>query len=121
MYDSRPEELIHAEKLMYSGKLEETLEIINNFEKIHNLSKKEQLRSLLLRGWISVFQVQFDLAIENGFMAYQMSQDLELVSESIEALTLKSFMVFFEKVKEASKNLSDAQNLLDSKELISFY
>ncbi|MHA2324925.1 MAG: hypothetical protein ACXACB_05975, partial [Promethearchaeota archaeon] len=32
--DSQPYELIHAEELMYDGKVEEALEIIINFEKM---------------------------------------------------------------------------------------
>ncbi|MFX0083936.1 MAG: hypothetical protein ACFE94_19495 [Candidatus Hodarchaeota archaeon] len=51
MSDPRPKELIHAEELMYNGKIEEALEIIYNFEKNFKPVTKQHLWALLSRGW----------------------------------------------------------------------
>jgi len=41
MSDPRTEEIIRAEKLIYKGRVEEALEIINNFENNHNSTQTD--------------------------------------------------------------------------------
>ncbi len=67
MSDSRPEQLIYAEELMYSGKVEEALEIVINFEKTSDLTPKDQLSALILKGWIYNTKVRLYLVILKVF------------------------------------------------------
>jgi tetratricopeptide (TPR) repeat protein len=114
MSDFRPNELIHAEELMYNGKLEEVLEIIRNFERISELSPKDKLSTLLLKGNIYQLTHQFKKAVEAGESAYSMSQELGLVHESIEALTLKAWIVRYGKNDDALNLILEAEKLLSS-------
>ena len=43
MSDPRPKELIHAEKLTFMGKVEESLEFIRNYEIKHGITPEERL------------------------------------------------------------------------------
>jgi tetratricopeptide (TPR) repeat protein len=112
MPDSRPKELIHAEELMYEGKLERTLNLITSFEKEGKKSSKEQLWILLLRGWVYALREQINSAIEVGESTYQMSKELKLVPEAIEALLLKVYCVFLGKFEEANSYILEAERLL---------
>ncbi len=112
MPDSRPKELIHAEELMYKGKLERTLNLITSFEKKGKKSSKEQLWILLLRGWVYALREQINSAIEVGESTYKMSKELKLVPEAIEALLLKVYCVFLGKFEEANSYILEAERLL---------
>jgi tetratricopeptide (TPR) repeat protein len=114
MLDLRPEELIRAEELMYNGKVKEALEIVINFEKKVELTPKDQLSALLLKGNIYRLTAQLKEAVEIGERAYSMSQELGLVPETIEALFLKTVMVFLGKPDEALDLISKAEELFDS-------
>jgi hypothetical protein len=59
MSDSRPGQLIRAKDLMDNGKVEEALEIIIDFEKIRELTPKNHLSALILRGNIYRINHQF--------------------------------------------------------------
>ena len=95
MSDSRPEQLIRAEELYYNGKVDEALEIVENFEKISELTQKDQLSALLLKGNIFCVTHEFIKAIDIGEDVYPISQELGLVPESIEALSLKAQIFWF--------------------------
>jgi tetratricopeptide (TPR) repeat protein len=114
MTDNRPKELIRAEELMYNGKVEEALEIVLNFEKRSELSTKDQLSALLLKGMIYSFMFQIKKAVEIGERAYPMSQELGLVMESIEALILKIYISFFGNTDEGLNLILEAEKLLNS-------
>jgi len=111
MSDPRPEELIHAEELLYDGKVEEALEIVTNFEKKINLTPKNKLFSMILRGNIYASMYEFQKAIKVGEIAYLLSQDLEMIPESIMALILQSFSW---KPDEAHDFVLEAEKLLES-------
>ncbi|MFX1477114.1 MAG: tetratricopeptide repeat protein [Promethearchaeota archaeon] len=114
MSDSRPEQLIRAEELMYSGRVEEAFEMILNFEKTGGISPKDQLSALLLKGVIYGLKNQFKEGVEVGERAYSMSQKLGLVPESIEALNLKALIVHLGKLEEAFSLVLEAEKLLNS-------
>ncbi len=111
MPDLRPEELILAEELIYNGKPDKALEIVVHFKKKSGITPKEQLWVLLLRGWVHVFKEQNKEAAEVGKQAYKSSKLLEMVSESAEALILKSYV---EDQNKALELLSKAEVLLRS-------
>ena len=111
MTDSRPEQLIHAEELIYNGKVEEALEIVINFEKMSKITPKDRLSALLLKGSIYNFTHQHKKAVEVGGLAYSMSQELGLVPESIEALLIKAWMLRLGKVGEALKLILEAEKV----------
>ena len=112
MSDPLPEQLIRAEELMYNGKGEEALEIIINFEKRSDLTPRNKLSALLLRGWVYSTKIQFEKPMEMGERTYTMSQELGLVSETIEALILKVYSVFLGKIEEAFNHVLEAEKLL---------
>lgn len=90
MSDTRPEQLIRAEELMYNGKGEEALEIVLNFEKRSDLTPKNKLTALLLRGWIYRLNLHLKEAVDVGELGYSMSKELGLIPESVEALLLRA-------------------------------
>ncbi|MFW9824297.1 MAG: tetratricopeptide repeat protein [Candidatus Thorarchaeota archaeon] len=114
MPDSRPKELIHAEELYYDGQVEEALEIIENFEKTGDLAQKDQLSAILLKGNIYCITHEFIKAIDIGERAYPISQELGLVPESIEALSLKAQIFWHGNIKKALDLISEAEKLLAS-------
>jgi len=114
MSDSRPEQLILAEELVYNGKVEEALEIVMNFEKKGELTPKDQLSALLLKGNVYVYNQQMKDAVKVGELAYSMSQELGLVPESIDALSLMAQMWFLGNVDKALKLILEAEKLLNS-------
>ncbi len=114
MSDSRPEQLIRVEGLMCNGKLEKALEIVLNFEKRSDLNPKDQLSALLLKGWIKALGFQVKETIEVGELAYSMSQELELIPESIEALLFKAYKILLGKADEALSLTLAAEKLLNS-------
>ena len=62
MSDPRPKELIQTEELRFIGKVEESLEIIRNYERKHGITPEEQLWTLLLKGWgYGVFHHTFSI------------------------------------------------------------
>ncbi|MHA2037617.1 MAG: tetratricopeptide repeat protein [Promethearchaeota archaeon] len=114
MSDPRPKEIIRAEELLDNGKLEGALEIITNFEKKDGITPKEKLWVLLLTGQLHLNKLQFKKSVEVGEQAYQLSKELEMLSESIEALILKSYISIFGKPDEALNLIAKAEALLDS-------
>jgi len=114
MLDSRPDQLIRAEELMYNGRVEEAFKIVINFEKTSELGLKDQLSALLLKGIIYGLKNQFKEGVETGERAYSISQHLGLVPELIEALFLKALVVHLGKLEEASNLTLEAENLLNS-------
>ncbi|MHA2400961.1 MAG: tetratricopeptide repeat protein, partial [Promethearchaeota archaeon] len=114
MSDPKPEELIHAEELIFKGKVEEALEMVTNFEKRSDSTLKNQLSALLLKGNIYRLTAQLKGAVEVGELAYSMSQELGLVPESIEALFLKAVMVYLGKRDEALDLISKAEELFNT-------
>ncbi len=112
MSDPRPEILILAEKNIDNGKLEKALEIVTNFEKNSNITPKEQLWALLLRGFVHNYKLQMKETVEVGEQAYQLSRELEMVSESIEALILKTSILFLGKAGESLEIITKIEELL---------
>lgn len=112
MSDPRPEELIYTEELMYSGKVEEALEIVVNFEKKRNITAKEQLWVSLLKGVIHVVKNQYKEGIELGNYSYDLSGKLGMIPESIEALILKAYILFHGNPNESLIHILEAEKLL---------
>ncbi|MHA1992713.1 MAG: tetratricopeptide repeat protein [Candidatus Hodarchaeales archaeon] len=114
MSDPRPEELIHAEELIYDGKVEEAYEIISNFEKTSELSSKDQLWLLLLKGLGYAINQQYKESVEIGEQAYKLSSDLNMKSEKIESLFLRAHMASIGKPNEALDSILEAEKLYNS-------
>ncbi|KKN57294.1 hypothetical protein LCGC14_0563750 [marine sediment metagenome] len=114
MSDSRPKELLRVEQLINEVKFEEALKIIENFEIKEPLTSEDQLSMLLLKGRIYGYNNQFEDAVTIGEQAYLMSQKLELVSESIEALFLKSRIMFVGRIDKALGFILEAEKKINS-------
>ena len=109
-----PKELAHARELNDQAKFGEALDIIENFEKRESLSPEDQLSALLIKGNIFFYTQQIEKCLKIYDQAYQMSQDLGLVSESIEALVGKAYNVFIGNLDKASTYILDAERRLGS-------
>jgi tetratricopeptide (TPR) repeat protein len=114
MAELLPKELGHARELMDQVKLDEALEIIENFEKGEFLSPKDQLSSLLIKGEIYIHNQRVRKALQTYDTAYQMSQDLGLVSESISALIGKSYIAFAGDFDKANSYILEAERIMKS-------
>jgi tetratricopeptide (TPR) repeat protein len=112
--DSRPQELIRSEKLLYNGNVEEALELVMNFEKRSDITPKDQLSALILKGWIHANNIEPKKAVEIGELAYSKSQELGLVRESIDSLLLQAEKVFLIQIKEAFNLILKVEKLLKS-------
>ncbi len=114
MLDSRLEKLNYAIKLMLEGKYRDALETITSLEKKGTLKPEDQLSSLILKGYIYSLRGQYEDIVKVGELAYQMSQKLGKVSESISALIFKSFVIFLGKIEEGLDFVLEAEKLLNS-------
>jgi tetratricopeptide (TPR) repeat protein len=109
-----PKELAYASELMDQAKLGEALEIIENFEDTTSLSPEDQLSALLLKSMIYGFSLNHEKRVECSERAYQLSQDLGLVPESIEALIGKASIAFIGNLDKATNYITDAERRLSS-------
>lgn len=114
MTEQQPKELTHASQLMREGKYKKALETIINFEKEGAFTPREQLSALLLKGRIYSRNHQYEDAVKVAELAYQVSQKLGIVSESISALILEAQTVFLGKFEKALQVISEAEKLLNS-------
>ncbi|MFX0080901.1 MAG: hypothetical protein ACFE94_04025 [Candidatus Hodarchaeota archaeon] len=109
-----PKELVRAKELMDQAKLEEALEIIENYEKIESLSSRDQLSALLIKATIYRYNRQYRKSLEISELAYQISQELGLMFESAEALIRKMVVTWLGDLDKASAYASDAERRLNS-------
>ncbi|GAG57106.1 unnamed protein product, partial [marine sediment metagenome] len=112
-----PKELVHARELIDQAKFGEALEIIENFENVENVESllpEDQLSVLLIKVSVYRYTHQYEKRLKISERAYQMSQDLGLVSESIEALIGKAVIAFIGDFDKASTYVKDAERRLNS-------
>ncbi|MFX1470481.1 MAG: tetratricopeptide repeat protein [Promethearchaeota archaeon] len=109
-----PKELAHAKELVDQAKFGEALEIIENFENVESLLPEDQLSVLLIKARIYRYTHQYENRLKISERAYQMSQDLGLVPESIEALIGKAIIAFIGDFDKASTYIKDAERRLNS-------
>ena len=114
MTELLPKELVRARELMDQAKFGEALEKIENFEKTESLSTVDKLSALLIKAWIYAYNQQFEDQVKISDRAYQISQDLGLVPESINALIGKAFIAFLGDLDKASSYVIDAERRLKS-------
>ena len=109
-----PKELVHARELTDQAKFEEALEIIENFENVESLLPEDQLSALLIKANVYRYTHQYEKRLKICERAYQMSQDLGLLSESIEALIGKAIIAFIGDFDKAFTYVKDAERRLNS-------
>ena len=114
MPESKIKKLVHAELLMYQGKFDEALEIIEIFEEKVTNKSKEQLSAYTLKGRVFSYAEKYKEAVEVGELVYKLSQELGSISDSIDAFLIKSCVVFFGKLENGLELISKAENLLNS-------
>ncbi|MFX1455902.1 MAG: tetratricopeptide repeat protein [Promethearchaeota archaeon] len=107
-------ELVHARDLMYQGKFDEAIEIIEKFEKTELLSSEDKLSALLMKGDVYLSMQRTRKALQAFDVAYQISQDLGLISESVSALIGKANIVFIGDHDKANTYVSLAEEKLNS-------
>lgn len=109
-----PEALRNAEKLMYKANFEEALELIKDFEKKDSTRLKDQLTGDIIKGMIYCYTEKYKQAVEIGELAYELSQQLQDVYHSIDALIIKAHMVYLGNVESAFNTIVEAENLIGS-------
>ena len=114
MTDPRPRELLLVEQLINEAKFEDALKTIENFEKKESLTPEDQLSMLLLKGRIYAYNAQIKDAVKVGEQTYLMSLKLGLVSESIDALFLKAYMMFLGGSDKALEFILEAEKKINS-------
>jgi tetratricopeptide (TPR) repeat protein len=115
MLQQLPRELVHARELMDEAKLDEALEIVENFEKDKSLSPEDQLSVLLIKGRIYRYKYLIEESIKMGEEAYLLSQKLGKMADSIDALFLKSQDPDSDKALEFAFEAEELIDFLESK------
>ncbi len=105
-------ELTRARKLLLEGKINETHEILTDFEKRGEITAEEQLSILLLKGRLYVMKWQFNKPIELGDAAYQIAQQLGNIPCISEALILKAYVVFRGKLDKCLRLISEIEKII---------
>lgn len=108
------EELMVIIKLIYDAKYKRALSLIEVFEEKVDSLTKEELICLILKGKIHCYTGNYKKAIEVGNHAYPLSRKLGCIVETIEALFIKAFTVYFGNIDEATNNILEAEKLLKS-------
>jgi tetratricopeptide (TPR) repeat protein len=114
MLQQLPEELARARELMAQAKFEEAFEIIEQLEKDESLSPEDQLSVLLIKGLIFAHTREHEKLVKNSERTYQLSQDLGLVPESVQALIGKAYIVFIGDLDKAFAYITNAERRLKS-------
>ncbi|MHA2040183.1 MAG: hypothetical protein ACW98X_27600 [Promethearchaeota archaeon] len=116
MLESIAEELENAEKLIYEAKFEEAFIILEDFEKKENISPKDSVSILNLKGTIYTLNAEFDKCAKVGRRAYRLAQKHDMVLESIPSLLFSANVLFLGKADKALKILLECEKLIDSLE-----
>jgi tetratricopeptide (TPR) repeat protein len=111
---SLPKELARAMELIDQARFGEALEITEDFEKGESLSPEDQLSVLLVKGRIYGYTRDLEKCVEVCSRAFQMSQNLGLVAESIEALIGKASIAFIGDFDKATTYILDAEGRMNS-------
>jgi tetratricopeptide (TPR) repeat protein len=112
MVDQMSDEIIHAERLIYGGKLEDAYKTLSNIEDEGNLTPEDHLSLLILKGKIFGFKRQFKESVELGELAFQKSQGLGVKTKTIDALLLKANIAFLGELEVALEYTLEAEKLL---------
>ncbi|MHA2400123.1 MAG: tetratricopeptide repeat protein, partial [Promethearchaeota archaeon] len=115
MPDSKPLELIQAEKLNNKGKVNEALHIVKDLVDRGDLNPENNLECKILKGILYNRLAQYSDAIKIGEQAFEESKRLGKNFQSIDALFIKS-LAFNMLVKhyDAKENLDQAKKILKS-------
>jgi tetratricopeptide (TPR) repeat protein len=109
-----PKELTRARELIDQAKFDEALEIIEKYEKEKSFTQEEQLSTLLIKGRLYLYKQRTRKALQTYEVAYQISQDLGLVPETIRALLGKAHIGFIGNLDKALNYIDDAERRLNS-------
>lgn len=112
--DSILKDLANIEKLIYQAKFDKAHEAILKLQKTTINDSSAQVRINNLKARICCFKGQYRQAIEIGEKAYQLSQKLGDLLESINALIIKSHIIYFNEIDDAYDLIIEAENLLNS-------
>jgi len=118
MSNSRPEELIQADKLKSKGKYKEALNLVEEFEKKESLSPQEQLWALIEKGYIYTYLGWTKYCVDAGERALKLAQKHEMVLESIHARILMAHTIYsvenFSGASKARRLLRKCERLIKS-------
>lgn len=67
-----------------------------------------------MKGWLFVYKFRYKDAVEIGERVYQKTKELNLISETIEALLLKAYVFFHGKIDQSLNFILKAEKKLNS-------
>ena len=105
-------ELKEIETYIYNANFEKALQIIQSLEK-KDTSSNSKLLLLILKGRIFSYQEKYKDAVELGEEATNLSRELGLPVQSINALLLKSNGVFLGYLEESINLIDQAEELIN--------
>ncbi|MHA2325113.1 MAG: tetratricopeptide repeat protein [Promethearchaeota archaeon] len=114
MVSKEPKEIIRAKELLQEAKFDEALEIIEQFENFESPSPENQLSALLLKGKIYQYKGRYKKMVNISERAYQMSQKLGFISETIDALCLKAHIAHLRRQEDDLEYILEAEQLIDT-------
>ncbi|MFX1534732.1 MAG: tetratricopeptide repeat protein [Promethearchaeota archaeon] len=86
MSNTRPNGIVQVEKLLYEGKFNEALQIVNTVEKDNTLTTDDRLTCQLLKGTLLNKQGKFEEALQIANKVLQESQSLGKALQTIDAV-----------------------------------
>ncbi|MFX0003904.1 MAG: TIR domain-containing protein [Promethearchaeota archaeon] len=108
-----PKELIKTEKLIEAGKIEEAVQLLNNFGKKKDLSYHERISYYRLKSLVALFFLDRVECIKYAEKAYQESQKLENSLLLLDVyLQMANSLLFSIKTKEASEFIKKSEDLI---------
>ena len=107
-------ELKEIETYIYNANFEKALELISSLEK-KDTESNFKLLLLILKGRLFAYQERYKDAVELGEKAINISRELDLPIQSIDALLLKSNGVFLGYLEDSIDIINQAEELINSK------
>ncbi|MFX0106207.1 MAG: tetratricopeptide repeat protein [Candidatus Hodarchaeota archaeon] len=109
---SEPKELINAEKLIEEGKIEEALQLLNDFGKKKDLSYHERISYYTLKSLVAFYFLDRNECTKYAEMAYQESHKLENSLLLLDVYIQMAFsLLFSSKPREASEFIKKSEDL----------
>lgn len=115
MPDSIEKILESGYRLQNEGKIEDSLQLINNFEEKMNLTPTEELRLKLFKGFVNFYKEEFEKNLSLGNQLYQESLELDKPLLAIESVFIKFVTLFLMwRTGEAWNDVENCEKLLQS-------
>ncbi|MHA1670381.1 MAG: tetratricopeptide repeat protein [Promethearchaeota archaeon] len=113
MKETKFQDLLKAEKLLYKCKFEEVQNILEHLEKIYDENSTEYLSILLLKGRLYFYREEYKNATEIAESARILSLKLNITSQYVDSLLIKAYIVFLGRLEESKQIINEVESLLN--------